>query len=283
MSMSESPPVLSHPAKGVALIELNRPGAANRLQPDDLLQLLAMLDQLERQGDAKALVLAANGRHFSAGFDLRALLEGLQSDEPGALVDKALESVANRLDATPMITIVAVQGAVIGGATDLALACDLRLGTSDARMQMPAANFGLPLYAGALQRYVSRLGVDQAKRLVFLAETIDAAEMQRIGFLHEIVDDNSLRARALALAETVAAMPAKPLAAMKQVLNASALAQGTAAAQRDALAAAFDPVAVAVRVTALWQRRPKQAKPAGSWLHPLPATQLQTSHTRQKP
>ncbi|MBK6321664.1 MAG: enoyl-CoA hydratase/isomerase family protein [Burkholderiales bacterium] len=150
MSMSESPPVLSHPAKGVALIELNRPGAANRLQPDDLLQLLAMLDQLERQGDAKALVLAANGRHFSAGFDLRALLEGLQSDEPGALVDKALESVANRLDATPMITIVAVQGAVIGGATDLALACDLRLGTSDARMQMPAANFGLPLYAGAL-------------------------------------------------------------------------------------------------------------------------------------
>ncbi|MBK6321665.1 MAG: hypothetical protein IPF38_05435 [Burkholderiales bacterium] len=107
--------------------------------------------------------------------------------------------------------------------------------------------------------------------------------MQRIGFLHEIVDDNSLRARALALAETVAAMPAKPLAAMKQVLNASALAQGTAAAQRDALAAAFDPVAVAVRVTALWQRRLKQAKPAGSWLHPLPATQLQTSHTRQKP
>lgn len=263
MSKSESSPVLSRPANGVALIELNRPGAANRLQPDDLLHLLEQLDQLELEGEAKALVLAANGRHFCAGFDLQALLEGLQSDEPCAQGDKALESLADRLEVTPLITIVAVQGAVIGGATDLALACDLRLGTSDARMQMPAASFGLPLYAGALQRYVSRLGVDQAKRLVFLAETIDAAEMQRIGFLHEIVDDNSLRVRALALADIVAAMPAKPLAAMKQALNASALAQGTAVAQRDALAAAFDPVAVAARITALRQSRLKLAKQAG--------------------
>jgi enoyl-CoA hydratase/carnithine racemase len=151
--------------------------------------------------------------------------------------------------------VIAIQGAVMGGATDLALACDLRLGTATARMQMPAANFGLPLYAGALQRYVSRLGIDTAKRLVFLAETIDAAEMQRIGFLHELVGNDALRARALALASGVAALPAKPLAAMKQVLNAAALGQGTAAAQRDALAAAFDPQAMAARIQAARQRR----------------------------
>lgn len=263
MSMSESSPILSRPAEGIALIEFNRPSAANCLRPDDLLHLLGQLGQLEHEGEARALVLAANGRHFSAGFDLRALLEGLQSDAPGAQGDKDLESLADRLEATPLITIVAVQGAVIGGATDLALACDLRLGTTDARMQMPAANFGLPLYAGALQRYVSRLGLDNAKRLVFLAETIDAAEMQRIGFLHEIVDSNSLRARALALASTLAAMPAKPLAAMKQVLNASALAQGTAVAHRDALAAALDPMAVVARINALRQSRMKHAKQAG--------------------
>ncbi len=263
MSMSESSPILSRPAEGIALIEFNRPGAANCLQPDDLFHLLGQLEQLEREGEARALVLAANGRHFSAGFDLRALLEGLQSDAPGAQGDKALESLADRLEATPLITIVALQGAVIGGATDLALACDLRIGTSDARMQMPAANFGLPLYAGALQRYVSRLGLDNAKRLVFLAETIDAAEMQRIGFLHEIVDNNSLLPRALALASIVAAMPAKPLAAMKHVLNASALANGTATAQRNALAAAFDPVSVAVRIAEFSQRRVNQAKQAG--------------------
>lgn len=249
--MSDSPPLLSYPAEGVALIELNRPDAANRLQPDDLAHLVAQIDQLETEGKARVLVLAAQGRHFCAGFDLRALLAGLQSGERAGQGDNAFEALADRLAATPMITVAAIQGVVIGGATDLALACDLRVGTPAARMQMPAATFGLPLYAGALQRYVSRLGIDHAKRLVFLAETLDAAEMLRIGFLHEIVEGDALRARVLALADTVASMPARPLAAMKQVLNAAALGQGTAPSQRDALAAAFDPVAMAARIAAV--------------------------------
>jgi enoyl-CoA hydratase/carnithine racemase len=253
--MTESSPVLSRAAEGVALIELNRPDSANRLQPDDLATLVGQIDQLERDESVHALVLAANGPHFCAGFDLRALLAGLQSGAQDAQGDNAFEALADRLEATRLITVIAIQGAVMGGATDLALACDLRLGTATARMQMPAANFGLPLYAGALQRYVSRLGIDTAKRLVFLAETIDAAEMQRIGFLHELVGNDALRARALALASGVAALPAKPLAAMKQVLNAAALGQGTAAAQRDALAAAFDPQAMAARIQAARQRR----------------------------
>ena len=253
--MNESPPLLSRPAKGVALIELNRPDAANRLQPDDLATLLGHLDSLERDAEEHALVLTANGPHFCAGFDLRALLVGLQSGERVAQGDNAFEALADRLEATRLITIAAMHGAVVGGATDLALACDLRIGTSAASFQMPAANFGLPLYAGALQRYVSRLGIDAAKRLVFLAEKIDADEMRRIGFLHEVVDEAALRPRALALASTVTALPAQPLAAMKQVLNAAALAQGTAPAQRDALAAAFDPAAMATRIAALRQRR----------------------------
>lgn len=253
--MNESPPLLSRAAEGVALIELNRPDAANRLQPDDLAVLVEHLDGLERDPDVHSVVLTANGPHFCAGFDLRALLAGLQSGERVAQGDNAFEALANRLEATRLITIAAIHGAVVGGATDLALACDLRLGTSAVRFQMPAANFGLPLYAGALQRYVSRLGIDHAKRLVFLAEKIGADELRRIGFLHEIVDEAALRPRALVLASTVAALPAKPLAAMKQVLNAAALGQGTAPAQRDALAAAFDPGAMAARIAALRQRR----------------------------
>ena len=254
MDVNESPPVLSRPAEGVALIELNRPDAANRLQPDDLACLVAHLDSLERDPAVHALVLAASGRHFCAGFDLRALLQSLQSGASDVPGDSAFEALADRLEATRLITVAAIQGAVMGGATDLALACDLRVGTLAARMQMPAAKFGLPLYAGALQRYVSRLGIDQAKRLVFLAENIDAEQMLRIGFLHEIVDEAALLPRALELAGTVAALPAKPLAAMKQVLNAAALGRGTAPAQRQALAAAFDPGTIAARIAALRQR-----------------------------
>jgi enoyl-CoA hydratase len=252
--VNESAPSLSRPAAGVALIQLNRPQAANRLQPEDLGILVEHIDALERDADVHALVLAANGPHFCAGFDLRALLAGLKSGQRIPEGDNAFEAFADKLEATRLITIAAIQGAVVGGATDLALACDLRLGSPSARMQMPAANFGLPLYAGALQRYVSRLGINHAKRLVFLAERIDAAEMLRIGFLHEQVDEAALRTRALELASNVAALPAKPLAAMKQVLNAAALGQGTAAMQRETLAAAFDAGAMATRIAALRQR-----------------------------
>ena len=199
---SDASPSLTRPLPHVALIELNRPEAANRLQPDDLASLLAHLDAVEGDGDVHALVLASAGPHFCAGYDLRALVADLSTGDASARGESAFEAVAERLAAIRVVTVVAIQGAVMGGATDLALACDLRIGTPESELQMPAARFGLPLYASALERYVSRLGLDQAKRLVLLAEKIDAAEMRRIGFLHELVPAEGLRRRALELAAT---------------------------------------------------------------------------------
>lgn len=257
--MSGTLPLLTRLDAGIALIELNRPDAANRLQPDDLQTLVTQLDELEQDDSMRAVVLAARGPSFCGGFDLRALVARLQSDPPPEEQgDAAFEAVSERFAATRLITVAAIQGPVVGGATDLALACDLRIGSPAASMLMPAARFGLPLYASALQRYVSRLGVNAAKRLVFLAETIDAVEMQRIGFLHELLDSAepaAVRERALALAAVAAKMPPGPLAAMKQVLNAAALGEGTAPAQRAALAEAYDAKAIAQRVSAGLNKR----------------------------
>jgi len=249
--LPDSPPSLVRPLPHVALIELQRPQAANRLQPEDLAVLLAHLDAVHADPDVHALVFASAGAHFCAGYDLRALVTDLASGDASARGENAFEAVADRLATIRPVTVVAIQGAVVGGATDLALACDLRIGAPDARLQMPAARFGLPLYASALERYVTRLGLDHAKRLVLLAEKIDADEMLRIGFLHELAAVEELRQRALELAAKVASMPARPLAAMKQVLNASAMRQGTAPAQRDALAAAYDPRRIAATIREL--------------------------------
>ena len=252
---SDAPPSLERPLPHVALIELNRPEAANRLQPDDLASLLAHLDAVDADPHVRALVLASRGPHFCTGYDLRALVADLSTGDASARGESAFEAVAERLAAIRLVTVAAIQGAVMGGATDLALACDLRIGTAEAELQMPAARFGLPLYASALERYVTRLGLDQAKRLVLLAERIDAAEMRRIGFLHELVPAEGLRQRAFELAAAAAAMPPEPLAAMKQVLNAAAVGQGNAAAQRQALAAAYDPRRIAATIAALRDRR----------------------------
>lgn len=256
----ETIPVLTRPVECVALIELNRPNSANRIQPEDLEALGRLLDECERDEEVHVLVLAARGTYFSAGFDLRALSASASSKpQQTAQEDSAFERFADRLENTRLIVIAAVNGPVIGGATDIALACDLRVGADTAYMLMPAARFGLPLYAGALQRYVTRLGLNQAKRLVFQAQKVEAAEMLAIGFLGEVVSAQDLRRRALEIAQGVAAMPARPLAAMKQVLNASALSRGTAQAQRDALQAAFDGPAIAARIAQAQTSRRSQA------------------------
>lgn len=249
--MNQSMPILSRPAGQVAMITLNRPDVANRIQPEDLEELSRLLSHCERDDDVHVLVLAANGAYFSAGFDLRALVAGANGGTlSGPDGDSAFEQFADHLEQTRLIVIAAINGPVIGGSTDIALACDLRFAADTAYMLMPAAKFGLPLYAGALQRYVSRLGLNHAKRLVFTAQKVDAHDMLSIGFVTELVAEAALHSRVLEVACAIAAMPSKPLAAMKQVLNASALSAGTAKAQRDALRCAFDGAHVAALVTA---------------------------------
>lgn len=255
----ESTPVLSRPVANVALIELNRVANANRIQPEDLDMLECQLDECERDQNIHVLVLTAKGTYFSAGFDLRALSANAASGElKAAESDSAFERFVDRLENTRLIVIAAINGPVIGGSTDIALACDLRIGVEKAYMLMPAARFGLPLYAGALQRYVTRLGLNQAKRLVFLAQRVEAAEMLAIGFLNEIAPEAELLSRALEVASSIAAMPAGPLTAMKKVLNASALSKGTAQENRNVLLAAFDGPAIAARISA--GNRARQSK-----------------------
>ena len=253
--MSESIPQLSHAAKHVVLVEFNRPASANRIQPEDLDELARLLDRCEADGEIHALVLTGNGPYFSAGFDLRALAADLTASDGRPRGDSAFEVVANRLEHTRLVVVAAINGPVLGGATDLALACDLRIGSGTAQMQMPAAQFGLPLYAGALQRYVSRLGLSHAKRLIFMAEKIDAVEMLSIGFLNELVEERAVRSRALEIASAIAAMPPGPLAAMKHVLNAAALSNGSDERQREVLRAAFDGPAVARRIALIRSNR----------------------------
>lgn len=118
------------------------------------------------------------------------------------------------------VTIAAVQGGVFGGATDLALACDFRVGVRSAEMFMPAARLGLHFYQSGLERYVSRLGLDTAKRLFLTAEKLDGAAMRACGFLTHLVDDGAaLDAEVLRLRTTLAGMAPLALLGMKKHLN----------------------------------------------------------------
>ncbi len=252
-------PALTFPMPHIAELRLRRPERANRLEPRDLEAIITHLAVIETRADVHVLLVTAEGRSFCTGFDLGALTAAgggsERAKEPGRHGgERDFERAANAIATTRPVTIAIIDGAVVGGGTDIALACDLRIGTARAKMQMPAAKIGVPLYASALQRYVSRLGLDVAKRLVFLAETIDAAEMKRVGMLTELRDDADSRARALAV--ELADLPSRPLAAMKAALNAATTGDATSSDMRARLDAAYDADEIARRVVRMRATRP---------------------------
>jgi len=201
-----------------ATIRLNRPRHLNRLQPDDLDALLTLFDRIEADPAIRVLVLTGTGRAFSAGYDLGSIAEraGHASEEPTA--GSAFEIVVNRLEDLAMPTICRLNGGVYGGSTDLALACDFRIGVDTCEMFMPAARLGLHYYKSGIKRYVSRLGVDNAKKLFLTAQKIDAAEMW-IGYLTAMVPAEGFDAEVDRLAAILAANAPIAIRGMKRAIN----------------------------------------------------------------
>lgn len=209
----------------VATVTLRRPERANRLEPEDLEALLKHLDTVNGDERVRVLRLRADGKYFCSGYNIGAIGGPRRVD---------FEQVANALEQARPVTVAMLQGGVYGGATDLALACDFRLGVETTDLFMPAARLGLHFYQGGLERYVTRLGLDNAKRLFLTAERLGAEELLRIGFLTELCVDDALEQRGDELCRTLAGQAPIALLGMKTHLNR--IARGTldvAALQRD--------------------------------------------------
>lgn len=231
----------------LARITLRRPRLANRLELVDLQTLQQQLQQVNEDAAVRVLLLSGEGKHFCSGFNIDAV--------PGVDVGALFESLSNAWEAARPITVARIQGGVYGGATDLALACDFRLGTQACEMFVPAARLGLHFYQGGLERYVSRLGLQWAKRVLLAGATLNAQQMQDSGFLDQLLDDVATLDQAVeAHLNELLSMAPLALLGMKQHLNAIARgALDVSALQRDlARANASQDLAEGV---AAWQAR----------------------------
>ena len=201
-----------------ATIRLNRPAHLNRLQPEDLEALLKLFDRIEADPAIRVLVLTGTGRAFSAGYDLGSIAERAATN-PDQTAGSDFEVVANRLEDLSVPTICRLNGGVYGGSTDLALACDFRIGVDTAEMFMPAARLGLHYYTSGIRRYVSRLGADNARKLFLTAQKIDAPEMLRIGYLTAAVPYEALDEEVDRLAAILAGNAPVAMRGMKRTIN----------------------------------------------------------------
>lgn len=203
----------------IATICLSNPGYANRLSPDDLALIRTHLDTVNQNKEILVLRLIAQGKYFCSGYDISSLAA---ESAPSSLY---FGETIDLIERARPVTIAAVNGGVYGGGTDLCLACDFRVGSTEANMFMPAAKLGLHFYPGGMVRYITRLGLNEAKRLFLTAEKIDAAEMYKIGFLTDLVEPDELNLRLDQLTDQLASMAPLALLGIKKHLNLIARGQ----------------------------------------------------------
>ena len=202
-----------------ATIQLNRPTKMNRIEPQDLEMLFRHLQTIADDQSVRVVVLTATGKAFSAGYHLGDLDDRKSGRSQAPAQGVQFEDVADALENCPVPTICALNGSVYGGATDLALACDFRIGVLGSVCLMPAGKLGVHYYLSGLQRYVTRLGLAAAKRLFMTARPIDTQEMLRIGYLDDAVDPAELGSKVDELADILASNAPLSLRNMKRALN----------------------------------------------------------------
>ena len=178
--------------RGVARVTLNRPELRNAFDDSLIQKLHQTFDELSRDQDIRVMVLAGNGPAFCAGADLNWMkrMAGYSYDEN--LADaKALADMLAALDRLPKPTIARVHGPVFAGGTGLVAACDIAVGTPEAKMCLSEAKLGLS--PATISPYVMRaMGERMARRYFLTAEVFDAAEAYRLGMLSWLVEKEDL-------------------------------------------------------------------------------------------
>ena len=213
-----SEPLLQLAEDGRATITLQRPQHHHRLHRADLLALQRHFHTLAHEPAARVLVITATGPVFCSGFHLGELEE----TDAASADPRLFEHTVDALEALPLPTVARLNGSVYGGATDLALACDFRVGVEGMELRMPAARLGLHYYARGLQRYVSRLGLQTAKRLFLLAQAVPAEDLHDIGYLDELVPGAALDSATDMMVQRLLAGAPLALQGMKLSLNDTA-------------------------------------------------------------
>jgi len=227
-----SPPSLEL-ALDRATIRLNRPRHRNRIERGDVDVLCELLTSVDRNPDLRVLVLTGAGSTFCAGYDLGALKTEAAEAATAAPGPDLFERMVDQLEELRIPTICALNGGVYGGATDLALACDFRIGVEGMELGLPASRLGVHYYLSGFRRYVTRLGLGPAKRLFLTGVPMSAGGLLEISYLDELVPAGELAGRVDALAATLASRAPLAVQGMKRALNA--VARGTAdAAEVDA-------------------------------------------------
>ena len=208
---------------GTAGVVLDRP-PVNALDEAMIERFHEILDEIGARADVSVLHIASAHGTFSAGADLQLIQTGLQTSEGrDRLIDivRELQRVFSRIERLGAVSIAELRGAAVGGGLELALACDLRVASTRAKLGLPEASLGLLPAGGGTQRLSRICGDAAARRLIFGGEIVDGAEAHRLGLVHWALAPEEVSPWTTDLVARLASMPVDALAASKRCIAAA--------------------------------------------------------------
>jgi enoyl-CoA hydratase len=235
MTQSATPAILVETIDRVGIIRLNRPRKLNAINAQMMAEATQALKEFSADPTIGAIVLAAEGRAFSAGFDLKELAEqGITTAQQWGEVLRADFDFVIQFWDCPKPTVAAIHGHCIGGGMELAVSCDLTVADEDTLMGEPEMKFGSSIAALVLPWLI---GPKQAKELLLTAsDQITAQRAYELGLVNEVTRDGTHTDRAIALAQSMAGYAALSVQLTKRAINRSLDLAG----MRQALLAAVD-------------------------------------------
>lgn len=210
--------VLWQAGEGIGRVTINRPEALNALNVQVLDELSAVLSEHERDVGLNALVLTGSGRSFVAGADITAMSK--MEPREAKLFALRGQEVMQQVAGFPVPVIAAINGFALGGGLELALACDIRLGSTKAKFGQPEITLGITPGFAATARLGHLIGQSKAKELLFTGRVIGADEALQLGLVDKVYEPEALLPAAEDLAATIAKNSGATLRLLKSAINA---------------------------------------------------------------
>jgi enoyl-CoA hydratase/carnithine racemase len=216
------PLLLTEDRGAVRHLVLNRPEKRNALSGDLIRELGAAIEAAAADDEVRVVVVRGEGAMFSSGMDLNDLRELSEHPERLRAYRRPILAWWNLLEEMPKPTICQIHGAALGGAFELALACDFRTMAEDAVAGIMEVRVGLIPDVGGCSRLPAVVGLGNAKELIMTGKPIDGREAHRIGFANRIAPAEELDATTSKLADELLACAPQAVALAKRVLDAAA-------------------------------------------------------------
>jgi len=201
----------------IAILTVSRPKSLNALNALVLIELGQAVDMISEDSEVYALIITGDGKSFVAGADINEMKnyyseEGREWGELGS-------SVFKKIDQMKIPTIAAVNGFALGGGCELAMACDLRIASENAKFGQPEVGLGItPGYSGCV-RLPRLVGIAKAKELIYTGDSISACEAEKIGLVNKVVPFENLMEAAMDMAGKIASKAQIAVRYSKMAIN----------------------------------------------------------------